>query len=200
MEQLETLRDRKKFKTRQMLIATAADLFLKNGFENTTVDEIAEAADISRRTFFRYFATKEAVVFPNHENRLNLFKKLLKDNRDPKSPYRTIRDALMAFAEHYVATASELLIEWKIVTASPILIARDVELDYEYEQAIAELLKTYWADGSAADRRANIMAGAIFGAIRANMREWFTGGCKSDLVDEGKETLRIFKESMRDQP
>src|SRR5262249_16709228 len=56
------LRERKKQRTRAMLIDAAIELCLKQGFEKTTVDQIAAIADVSPRTFSRYFATKDAVV------------------------------------------------------------------------------------------------------------------------------------------
>jgi len=56
------LRELKKQRTRLALIDSALELFLAHGYENTTIDEIAAAADVSQRTFFRYFATKEDVV------------------------------------------------------------------------------------------------------------------------------------------
>jgi AcrR family transcriptional regulator len=56
------LRERKKAKTRAAIQAHALDLFREQGYEGTTVDQIAEAADVSPSTFFRYFPTKEAVV------------------------------------------------------------------------------------------------------------------------------------------
>ncbi|MGE2714096.1 TetR/AcrR family transcriptional regulator [Mycolicibacterium litorale] len=56
------LRERKKQRTRSTLIDAAVELCDRQGFENTTVDQIAAVADVSPRTFSRYFATKEAVV------------------------------------------------------------------------------------------------------------------------------------------
>ncbi|MBJ7466065.1 MAG: TetR/AcrR family transcriptional regulator [Mycolicibacterium sp.] len=57
------LRERKKLRTRVTLIETAAELCERQGFDNTTVEQIAAAADVSPRTFSRYFPTKEAVIF-----------------------------------------------------------------------------------------------------------------------------------------
>jgi AcrR family transcriptional regulator len=56
------LRERKKLRTRATLIEAAAELCLRQGFDNTTVDQIAAAADVSPRTFSRYFPTKDAVI------------------------------------------------------------------------------------------------------------------------------------------
>jgi AcrR family transcriptional regulator len=57
------LRERKKLRTRVTLIETAAALCQRQGYDNTTVDQIAAAAEVSPRTFSRYFPTKEAVIF-----------------------------------------------------------------------------------------------------------------------------------------
>src|SRR5512147_435167 len=58
----ESLRQRKRARTRAALIASALELFARQGYEATTIDEIAAAADVSPRTYFRYFATKEEVA------------------------------------------------------------------------------------------------------------------------------------------
>lgn len=59
---VEGRRGRKRTETRARIMQTAKALFLKNGFDATTIDEIAEIADISKRSFFDYFPTKEDVI------------------------------------------------------------------------------------------------------------------------------------------
>jgi AcrR family transcriptional regulator len=56
------IRERKKVRTREALIEAAAELCLRRGYDNTTVEQIAAAADVSTRTFSRYFPTKGAVI------------------------------------------------------------------------------------------------------------------------------------------
>lgn len=64
----EGLRDRKKAQLREELIATALRLFEEQGFEETTVQQIADAVQVSRRTFHRHFPSKESVVFRHEED------------------------------------------------------------------------------------------------------------------------------------
>ena len=63
-------RERKKERTRRTIALAARELFLSKGFDETTVDEVAESAGVSRRTVFRYFPTKESMVFPHRGERL----------------------------------------------------------------------------------------------------------------------------------
>ena len=64
-QEIEGLRERKKAKTRAEVQKQALRLFRKKGYDNTTVEQIAEAAEVSPSTFFRYFSTKEDVVMYN---------------------------------------------------------------------------------------------------------------------------------------
>src|SRR4029453_17987831 len=64
---MPSLRERKKADTRDAIRASAVDLFCERGFDQTTMDAIAEAADVSVRTVFRYFPGKEDLVFAESE-------------------------------------------------------------------------------------------------------------------------------------
>jgi AcrR family transcriptional regulator len=190
-----SLRERKKEKTRVKLVQVATRLFLDEGFEETTVGAIAAAAEVSPRTFFRYFPTKEAVVFRHHPARLAQFRALLAEHRKPARPFEGVRLALLAFARTFEKAHVELLAEWRIVTASPLLIARDVELDTEFEAAIAESVVGAGDPGAPiASHQARLFAGALFGVIRAVMQEWYAGGCEVSLVALGEEGLRMAGE------
>src|SRR6266536_2598775 len=67
------------------LTAAAIDLFLANGYDATTADDIAEAAGVARRTFFRYFRAKEDAVFPDHDECLAKVQECL-STADPAEP------------------------------------------------------------------------------------------------------------------
>jgi AcrR family transcriptional regulator len=65
-----TLRERKRDRTRKALLEAAADLFERRGYDGTTIADIAAAADIGTRTFFSYFPSKEALLFPEGDTRI----------------------------------------------------------------------------------------------------------------------------------
>src|ERR1700736_2951628 len=75
-------RDRNKLRTRARLSGAALELFATQGYDATTIDQITEAADVSLRTFFRYFDSKEDVLFPRGDIDHPFFHKLRKESLD----------------------------------------------------------------------------------------------------------------------
>ncbi|MCB9728681.1 MAG: TetR family transcriptional regulator [Deltaproteobacteria bacterium] len=177
MEAMTTVREQKKALTRDALVAAAWALFSRQGFEATTVDDIAQRADVSRRTFFRYFPSKESVVFPRHEEQLGWFLSLLADAPAAESPYQTVRRACVAIGTEYMGLRAEMEVQRRVIEASPRLIAYDIQLDQSWEVAIAHTLSR---DGTPPDLAA-IEAGAILGMIRAVIRAWLEAEECGDL-------------------
>jgi AcrR family transcriptional regulator len=98
--ELAGLRERKKQRTRETIIRVAIDLFAQRGFEETTVADIAAAADIAPRTFFGYFATKEDVVF--HD--LDAMFASLSARLQERAPHETAFDVMRAWLIDWIET------------------------------------------------------------------------------------------------
>ncbi len=90
------LRERKKQRTRATLISAAVELCLEQGYEHTTVDQIAAAAEVSPRTFSRYFATKDAVYLALLEALINAVAAELDQIPLEVPPLRALKDAHVA--------------------------------------------------------------------------------------------------------
>ena len=85
-----SLRERHAVETRQRIVDVALALFIEQGYEATTTDEIAEQADVSPRTFFRYFVTKEALLFHDFEERLAKLKDHIGERPPGEPPAKTL--------------------------------------------------------------------------------------------------------------
>ena len=178
-------REQNRRSRRQALIASARTLCEQRGFEGVTVEEIAQAAGVSKRTFFRYFASKEDVVFPEHEQRLERFGDLVRMRMAGEPPVAAVQRAFVALGSQMMADRDEVVALQRIVDDSPALLAADRLRDRQWDAVVAVALAGQ--DPPTLDHR--IAAGAVMGALRATLRVWFDGGGEDDLVAMG---LRAF--------
>jgi AcrR family transcriptional regulator len=101
------LREQKKKKARDALERAALKLFEERGFDAATIKEIAEAAGMSPRTFFRYFSSKEDVVFSRVTEEFDVLRGLLASEPIRDSSLSTLKRVLRAFAEHFQSQPPE---------------------------------------------------------------------------------------------
>jgi AcrR family transcriptional regulator len=94
-------RDRKKARTRRDLIEHAVALFESKGFDATTLEDIAAAADYAPRSFFRHFGSKEAVAFHDLPERFADFQAQLDPAPEHADPWQAIADALIENTERF---------------------------------------------------------------------------------------------------
>lgn len=160
------LREQKKQRTRTLLIDAALELCDRQGFDQTTVDQIAALADVSPRTFSRYFATKEAVMLGFIDELIELVALQLAEQPDDISDLEAVyRSHVLAFAKTKAAptarlTAERLLASTRIVTSSAALMNAMVEFRQDAVKAV--LADRMGVDGD--DPRLKLTA-AVWGSI-----------------------------------
>jgi AcrR family transcriptional regulator len=172
------LRDRKKQRTRDAIIQAAVRLFSKKGFESTTVEEIAAAAEVAPRTFYRYFPTKEDVVFVDQDLEDEAAERELRDLRPGESDMDRVSRAVRAILKVTSRNLDSLLEMYRLVEATPALRARALEIAWRSERRIAEVLAGK-ARGPEAELRARILAACVPAALRAVFLSWFESGGRS---------------------
>lgn len=187
------LRAQKKADVRAALVHAAMKLFLRRGFDAVTVEELAAAAKVSRRTFFRYFPTKESVVLARREALLERFRSSLQSADRKESAFTVLRRALLALVEEVEAAKEEVLAERALLRSAPSLLAKDLELDRSFESAILECLLLRSKRTNTARRRAKVCAAALVGAVRVVMDEWSEGEGKGELQTLGTQALEMLE-------
>lgn len=168
------LRERNRRRVAQEIRDVALERFLAQGYAATSVEQIAAAAGVSMSTFFRHFPTKEDVVFARHDVAVAALRAELA-GQPPGPPLSQVRAAVLAVqfgqVDDHGARAVAQLIEH-----TPSLQARNQQLSVDLEVAVAEHL----ADPGGLDPvRAHLIAGALFGALRAARR---TAAVRTDVT------------------
>ncbi|SDF77814.1 transcriptional regulator, TetR family [Lentzea fradiae] len=136
---VETLRDRKKRRTRAALERAALRLSAEKGYDHVTVEEIAAEADVSVRTFFNYFASKdEAVIGVDPETGPRVVARIFAAPEDA-SPFEAYRQAVLAEITDDLENARELwLLRKDVLTQRPDLLVRMFTSNAESEQLLAD--------------------------------------------------------------
>jgi AcrR family transcriptional regulator len=134
------LRERKKQRTRELIVAHAMELFDERGFEHVTIADIAAAADIAPRTFFSYFPSKEDVVFHDFHTYFGA----LEDRMDARPAGESTLDVLRAFVEGILEQMDHEdpaeQCRRRVVANSPALQQRDREMVGRFERLLADNL------------------------------------------------------------
>jgi AcrR family transcriptional regulator len=174
------LRERKKARTRQALIDTGLDLFIRQGFEHTTIDEIVNACDVSRRTFFRYFASKEDLFIAESDDRRTAMIAFLDQRPAAEAPWRSVRGAIVDLARTHLGDRRRRLARARLIAHTPTLRAASLEAQRRWQQALVEALAR--RAGPDADLlELHLMAGAATAALHAALEVWTADKGRGDL-------------------
>ncbi|MET9508907.1 TetR family transcriptional regulator [Streptomyces flavidovirens] len=186
------LRERKKQRTRDALLRVALELFTTQGYEHTTVDEIADAVEVSQRTFFRYFASKEEVAFAVQEMVESHFVAELRARPAQERPFAAMRNAVLVSWDT-IGEAIEALVPvelhmrtYLMIESTPALLAAHLRRSTELEERTARIIADREGLDLDADPRPRIAVAAFHGVMRVTGRLWGQG------EDTSMESIRTL--------
>lgn len=165
----EGLRDRKRRETRQRIAETGLRLFLADGYDSTTLDAIASAAGISRRTFFSYFKSKDDIlIYWQYAGWASMQADLLNISPD-LSPLDAVLDVMVKHISRY--TTEEMTAIDKLMRSSASLAARKQAFYAEQERTLFNTLCEVWRQP---ERRPalRMVAMVSIGTMRVAMQAW----------------------------
>ncbi|MCY0918269.1 TetR family transcriptional regulator [Streptomyces sp. H27-G5] len=193
------LRERKKRRTRDALLRAALLLFIAQGYEQTTVDEITDAVDVSQRTFFRYFANKEEVAFTVQDIVESHFLAELRARPASEGPMEAMRNAVLAGWDTVEEAISEVvpvdlyMRGYQLIESTPALLAVHLRRSTELEEEISRLIAAREGLDLDVDPRPRVVVAAFSGVMRVTGRLWGQG------QDASVAAIRRMTEAYLDQ-
>lgn len=190
------LRERKKARTRLALESAALELFERQGFEATTVDEIAEACEVSRRTFFRYFGSKEDVFVADHDEQAEHFRMLIAERPADEGVVDSVRAVTVQFASLLTTDMSLLRRRLAVGRSNQSLHQLAAQRD---EQRLDELVDIFDQRRGHADAdgrlQIRLVIGASMSAMRSVLEQWIADGAEGDLVAMSERAFDLLSDA-----
>ncbi|WP_338118331.1 TetR family transcriptional regulator [Streptomyces coryli] len=194
------LRERKKQRTREALIRAAIELFIERGYEQTTVDEIAAAVDVSQRTFFRYFATKEDVAFALHDMIEQRFFAAVREQPPGVPPSQAMRIAIESTWNGIGASIEDTvpvrvyMRMWQTIEQTPALVAVLLRRSIDSSERLAAEIARREGVDLETDPRPRVVVAAYTGVMQAAARHWGTNA--EVTVDAARERTMAYLDQL----
>ncbi|ROQ76666.1 Transcriptional regulator, TetR family [Streptomyces sp. ADI92-24] len=182
----------KKPPMRDVLAEAAFGLFMERGFERTTVDDIVARAGVGRRSFFRYFPSKEDAVFPDHERCLADMTAFLEAAGDG-DPVDTVCDAARLVLRMYAVNPEFSVQRYRLTREVPGLRTYELSVVRRYERTLAGYLERRGAGTRDDALRAEVIAASVVAAHNNGLRSWLRSGGEGDAGAEVDRALELVR-------
>jgi AcrR family transcriptional regulator len=182
---------------RERLVSAAFDLFAERGYEQTTVDEIAERAGVGRTTFFRNYRSKEDVIFPDHDELLAAIEARLSASSAQTSVV-AVSDAARLVLRHYLAEGDRARQRYVLTNSVPALRDRERAGIQQYTALFQRFIRQWMGADRDTALRAELMANAVVTAHNHVLRRWLRGSSEEPEVEFDSamsDVIGLFAES-----
>jgi AcrR family transcriptional regulator len=165
-------RERKKAATRRALQEAALRLVAQRGFDRVTVEDIAEAADVSKRTFFNYFSTKEQAVLGGVPGTRETIRQSLASRPADESPLQALEAVLGALASELADNQPDPATRRRLIRAEPQLLAASVAAWGELERGLVEAMAERLGLDPERDLYPALLVSASISVVRVATLRW----------------------------
>jgi len=201
IDQAPTRRERKKLETRKALERAALRLFAERGYEQTTVEDIAEAADVAVRTFFRYFSSKQDVLFGDVvTDRVTRLRTELAARPRTEPPIASITTVMALLDVAGAEEEEQILARMDLMRHQPSLITQYLDLINAMRLAVVEFV----ADRTGLDPRHDMYPHLVGGACAASwdtsLTLWAESGGRLSMRDLRDEAFAALSAGLPDPP
>ncbi len=183
-----SLRERKRDRTRRALVDAAVELFERDGYDGTTVADIAAAADIGTRTFFSYFASKEELLFPESDARVQAAVTAIAERKPEDRPVdvllRGLRDTAGAVGGSDDLVDRVAAMRMRLIKSVPVVRGRALQIQLDAQREIARHLQQAYPeelDQVTAAALVGAFVGAVTGALEVLLEAPGAPGNADDL-------------------
>ncbi|MCM2422434.1 TetR family transcriptional regulator [Streptomyces sp. RKAG293] len=185
-------------RVRQDLAASAMHLFADRGYEATTVDDIAAAAGVARRTFFRHFRSKEEAIFPDHDDTLVRVQAVLDSAEPHEHPLDTVCRGITEVLRMYAESPEVSVERYRLTREVPTLREREIASVARYERLFTRYLLGHFDesahhDGDDDPLLAEVAASAVVAAHNHVLRRWLRAGGKGDVEAQLDHAFDVIK-------
>lgn len=179
--------------TADRIVDAAFTLFEQQGYEETSVEEIAERAGVSRSTFFRHYGSKESVIFPDHDALLRSIEDRLAASTE-QSAIAAVSDAVRIVLFHYVAEGERARQRYRLTSKVPALRERELISSARYQRLFRRYISAWGDRSDVAETRAELMAAAVVAAHNRALRQWLRGEAAEPraAVDDALATVHDY--------
>ena len=192
------LRQRRRAFTADEIERVAIELFAARGFAEVTVDEIAEAAGISPRTFFRYFPTKADVVRAHQRRLVDRLVRALAARPADEGPVTALREAFLATSQMRADDRDRIVLVGRLLSSAGAAVARDVGFEADRTDELVAIVAEHAGLDPVTDLRPAVVVAAMTGAAQAAFRAWVESGGTVELATMVADALELLNGGLDD--
>jgi AcrR family transcriptional regulator len=195
MTSTPNLHEQRRRSTHEALRRAALASFASKGFANVTVTELARAAGVTERTFFRHFPTKEAVLFQDYETQVEWLSEALAQRPASESVFDAVLASVASFPHDLEVVRQAATARTELISAERIAGHLRV-VQSSFAGVITDFIKKRYSDTSDIDLVAEVAGATLAAALVVAVENWGRNGCTGDLGEITAAAMNLVRSGL----